>query len=59
MKNRIAQWIAYIMPPRVVYFCFIRFWAHATCTDEGGAMTPDDMKWTKAIELWHRTYGKF
>jgi len=58
MKNKFAQWVAHKLPPRVVYFTFIRFWAHATCTDEGTTMTPDEMKWYKAIELWERKHGK-
>jgi hypothetical protein len=58
MKNRTAQWIAGKLPPRLVYFAFIRLWAHATSTDEGQNMTPDEMNWTKALELWERTHGK-
>lgn len=59
MKNYISEKISGILPARVIYFCFIRLWAHATCTDEGATMTPDEMNWTLAIKLWERKYGKF
>lgn len=58
MSEKLAQWIAWQLPPKVVYFAFIRFWAHATCTDEGAGMTPTEMTWDKAIDLWERKYGR-
>ena len=50
--------IARMMPKKLVYFCYINFMAHATTTDEGRKMTPDEMTFAKAVELWERTYGK-
>ncbi len=48
--------IAFWLPQRVVYFAFIRFWSAATTHKEGTKMTPDQMTWTKAIELWEDRY---
>lgn len=58
MKEKIYRKLAGLVPAKLAYFVFIRFWAHATCTDEGAMMTPDEMTWSKAIELWERNYGK-
>lgn len=60
MENmeKLYQWVAYRLPQRLVYFVFIRFWANATTIDEGRNMTPDEMTWTKAIELWERYHEK-
>jgi len=46
------------MPAKLVYHCYIRFLAHATSTDEGRSMTPDEMTFSKATEIWERKYGK-
>lgn len=56
--TKIYEKIAWMLPKKVVYFAFIRFWAHATSYKEGQTMTPDEMSWTKAIELWEDKYGK-
>ena len=58
MKETLQNKIAWLLPQRIVYFAFIRFWAFATSFDEGATMTPDEMTWTKAIELWERKFGK-
>lgn len=58
MKDKIYQKLAYFLPSRLIYFCYIRFMAHATTTDEGSRMTPDEMTFGKATELWERSYGK-
>jgi len=58
MKDKIYQKLAYLIPSRLVYFCYIRLMAHATTTDEGCKMTPDEMGFSKAAELWERSYGK-
>jgi len=52
--DTIYQKISWVLPKRLIYFCFIRFWANATTKDEGCKITPDKMNWTKAIELWER-----
>jgi len=58
MNYKTALWIANKLPQKVVYACFFRFWAHATTFEEGGSITPDEMTWTKAVELWERKYGE-
>ncbi len=55
--ERLSRALAWLLPANVVYWAFIRFWANATCTDEGRKMHPDEMTWTKAIELWERKHG--
>jgi hypothetical protein len=52
MKNKIYQKIAFLLPRRLVYFCYIRFMGHATSTGEGKKITPDEMTFSKACELW-------
>ena len=58
MKDKIYNKIAWLLPQRVVYWAFIRFWANATTFEEGAKMTPDDMTWTKAMYLWERKHRK-
>lgn len=50
--------IANHLPQRVVFHAFLRFWAHATTYKEGSSMTPTEMTWRKAIELWEDKYGR-
>lgn len=56
--NKFYEKIAYYLPHKLVYFCYIRFMANATTTDEGCKMTPDEMTFTKATELWERKHGR-
>lgn len=58
MKNKIYQYIAHKLPPRLVYFCFIRFMAHGTTYKDGTYYQPDEMSFSKACELWEDKYGK-
>ena len=55
--EKFYQHVAQLLPPKLVYFCYIRFMAHATTTDEGQKITPDGMTFSKAVELWERKYG--
>lgn len=55
--EKIYQKIAWLLPQRLVYFAFIRFWANATTFEEGSKITPDEMTWAKAIELWEKRYS--
>lgn len=50
------RWVVRLLPAKLIYFAYIRFMAHATCTDEGTRYTPDEMTFSKAVELWERTY---
>jgi hypothetical protein len=57
--NKIANWVAWLLPARIVFFAFFRFWAHATTYQEGALCTPEDMNWKLALDLWERKYGPF
>lgn len=58
MNVSIYQRIAHLLPAKLVYYCYIRFVANATSLDEGSTVTPDEMSFSKACELWERRYGK-
>lgn len=59
MKEKIYNWIAWHLPQRVIYHAFFRFWGHATTYAEGQGLTPDEMTWGKACDLWERKYGRY
>lgn len=50
--TKMYQWIADKLPKRLVYFCYIRFMAYATTHGEGERITPDEMTFSKAVEIW-------
>lgn len=50
--NNIYQWIAGKLPKKLVYFCYIRFMSYATTHGEGQKMTPDEITFSKAVEIW-------
>ena len=50
--NKIYQWIADKLPKRLIFFCYVRFMAFATTHGEGVKMTPDEMGFSKAVEIW-------
>lgn len=52
MATKIYQWIAEKLPKRLVYFCYIRFMAYATTHGEGEKMAPDEITFSKAVEIW-------
>lgn len=52
LVNDIYQWIADMLPKKLVYFCYIRFMAFATTHGEGERITPDEMTFSKAVEIW-------
>ena len=54
LKLRILIHLVYLMPRSLVYCAAVRFWAHATTTDEGVHLTLDEMTFTKATEIWNR-----
>jgi len=58
MKEKIYNKIAWFLPQRVVYWAFFRFWGSATTFEEGAKMSPNEMTWSKAIELWERKHQK-
>ena len=50
--TKIYQWIAGKLPKRLVYFCYIHFMAYVTTHGEGLSMTPDEVTFSKAVEIW-------
>lgn len=50
--NRIYQWIASKLPKKLVYFCFISFIAYVTTHGEGSNLSPDEITFSKAVEIW-------
>lgn len=52
--TKIYQWIADKLPKRLIYFCYIRFMAFATTHGEGQKMTPNEITFSKAVEIWER-----
>lgn len=50
--NNVFQWIADKLPKKLVYFCYIRFMTYVTTHGEGEFMTPDEIGFSKAVEIW-------
>ena len=50
--TKFYQWLASKLPKRLVYFCFIHFMAYATSHGDGVTMSPDEMTFSKAVEIW-------
>lgn len=50
--TKLYQWIANKLPKKLVYFCYIRFMAFASTHGEGEKMTPDEITFSKAVEIW-------
>ncbi len=59
MKNQISQFIAGLLPARIIYFCYIRFMAEVTTFEEGRTLTPDQVTFSKATNLYEKKHGKF
>jgi hypothetical protein len=45
------QWLARHLPKQLVYFCYIRVHAHATCTTYSNRH-PDEVNWREALDAW-------
>jgi hypothetical protein len=58
MKDKIYTKIAWLLPQRLVYWAFIRFWSSVTTFEEGAHMTPDQITFSLAIDLWNRRHQK-
>lgn len=48
----LCQNIAHILPKKIVYYCYVRFLAFATTHGEGENISPDNMSYSKAVEIW-------
>ena len=51
MKDKIARWIAWALPNRVVYWCAIRLTANATTGKYGDTSVPDLLV-IDALDRW-------
>lgn len=49
MRNKIYEWIAYILPKKVLYYCVIRIWAKLT-TEVYTTKTPYEIDWEMACK---------
>ncbi len=52
LVNDIYQWVASKLPKKLIYFCYINFMAYVTTHGEGIRMTPDEITFSKAVEIW-------
>lgn len=57
MKDRIYQFLANVLPTRLVYFAYIRLMAFSTTHDEGCAETPDSIGFGRATKIWERYHA--
>ena len=48
------QFIANVLPPKVVYLAYIRLMAFASTHDEGATMSPDQISFSTATDIWGR-----
>jgi hypothetical protein len=44
-------WVIWKLPRSVIYWAFIRLWAHGT-TGQYGNTHPDDLTWSEALKRW-------
>ena len=51
MKEKLCMWIAWKLPKRVVYWCFMRMCAHAT-QGPFRDQTPTGMTWETISKRW-------
>jgi hypothetical protein len=50
--TKIYQWIASMLPKRLLYLCYIHFMAYVTTHGEGSKLSPDEITFSKAVEIW-------
>ena len=50
--EKFYQWLAFKLPKRLVYWCYIRVHSYATTTEEFKDKTPDEVNWHQALEAW-------
>lgn len=55
LPGRFCWWLAWRLPERVVYFAFMRLWAHAT-TGPWGDVGPDSVTWSQACDRWTKAH---
>ncbi len=56
LRDRLADWLAWHLPSRVVYHCCIRAWAHATTPPYGATMAPE-VTTSEVVSRWARGHG--
>ncbi len=50
-SHKVFLWFVWKLPRTVIYWAFIRVWAHGT-SGEYGATSPDDLTWHEALKRW-------
>ncbi len=56
MIDRIADWLAWHLPKRVVYHACVRAWAHGTTPPYGDTVAPD-VTAGEIVKRWGRDAG--
>lgn len=51
MKDKIAKFISYLLPNRVIYWCLIRAYAYTTVHSHP-EKTPDDIGFSLLLKSW-------
>lgn len=52
MKEKICIWLAWHMPVRLVYWCYLRVCSHATTGEHMNQVVPE-LTTQEASERWH------
>jgi len=55
LREKIAREIAWLLPPRIVMWCFIRVAAHAT-QGPYGTDHVDDLRFSEFLKRWENQY---
>lgn len=56
-KEAIAQWFAWHLPPRIVYWCYMRVFGHATSGKYGMRNIDTDVDWKVAADTWTKDFN--
>lgn len=49
--DKFYQWLAFRLPKRLAYWCYIRIHSYATVTKFKDKI-PDEVTWHQALEAW-------
>ena len=55
--NRFWYWLAWAVPKKLVYFCGIRLWCHATQGKHSGVIV-GEVRMNAALKNWEDEDGK-
>lgn len=52
MKEKIYMKLAWFLPKRLIYWCYVRMHSYATTTKQFENKTPDQVTCFDAMEVW-------